>query len=89
MLYGISGDKNYITSIIYKLKNSCYSDDMKSRDAKDWRKGKEMTAVRFAYYLNSESHYESLVEYKYEEWSGFMRSFKVKQRQRITVDLKL
>ena len=25
--------RNYITSIIYKLKNSCYSDDMKSRDA--------------------------------------------------------
>ena len=50
---------------------------------------KEMTTVRFAYYLNSESHYESLVEYKYEEWSGFMRSVKVKQRQRITGALEL
>lgn len=48
-----------------------------------------MTAVRFAYYLNSESYYESLSESKYEEWSGFMRSFKVKQRQRITVNLEL
>ncbi len=46
-----------------------------------------MTTVRFAYYLNSECSYESLVEYKYEEWSGFMRSFKV--RQRIIVDLEL
>ncbi len=48
-----------------------------------------MTTVRFAYYLNSESHYESLSENKYEEWSGFMRAFKVGQRQRITVDLEL
>ncbi len=48
-----------------------------------------MAAVRFAYYLNSESYYESLAEYQYEEWSGFMRSFKVKQRQRITVKLEL
>ena len=55
----------------------------------DLRKGKNMTTVRFAYYLNSESYYESLSESKYEEWSGFMRSFKVKQRQRITVELEL
>ena len=48
-----------------------------------------MTTVRFAYYLNSESHYESLSESKHEEWSGFMRSFKVKQSQRITVNLEL
>ena len=48
-----------------------------------------MTTVRFAYYLNSESHYESLSESKHEEWFGFMRSFKVKQRQRITVNLEL
>ena len=48
-----------------------------------------MAAVRFAYYLNSESYYVSLSESKYEEWSGFMRSFKVNQRQRITVDLGL
>jgi len=48
-----------------------------------------MTTVRFAYYLNSESHYESLSEYKHEEWSGFIRSLKVKQRQRITVGLEL
>ena len=53
------------------------------------RKGKDMTTVRFAYYLNSESHYESLSESKHEEWSGFMRSFKVKQSQRITVNLEL
>ena len=50
------------------------------------RKGKDMTTVRFAYYLNSESHYESLSESKHEEWSSFMRSFKVKQSQRITVN---
>ena len=49
------------------------------------RKGKDMTTVRFAYYLNSESHYESLSESKHEEWSGFMRSFKVKQSRKITV----
>ncbi len=48
-----------------------------------------MTTVRFAYYLNSESHYESLSESKHEEWSGFMRSFKVNQRQRITVNVEL
>ena len=53
------------------------------------RKGKDMTTVRFAYYLNSESYYESLSESKHEEWSGFMRSFKVKQSQRITVNLEL
>ena len=56
---------------------------------KDSRKGKDMTTVRFAYYLNSESHYESLSESKHEEWFGFMRSFKVKQSQRITVNLEL
>ncbi len=48
-----------------------------------------MATVRFAYYLNSESYYESLSESKHEEWSGFMRSFKVKQSQRITVNLEL
>ena len=53
------------------------------------RKGKNMMTVRFAYYLNSESYYESLSESKHEEWSGFMRSFKVKQSQRITVNLEL
>ena len=75
---------------------------MKSRDSalkinkrtmrtneKDSRKGKEMTTVRFAYGLNRECRYESLVEYEYEEWFGFMRSFKVSQRQRRTVDLEL
>lgn len=75
---------------------------MKSRDSalkinkrtmrtneKDSRKGKEMTTVRFAYCLNRECRYESLVEYEYEEWFGFMRSFKVSQRQRRTVDLEL
>ena len=55
----------------------------------DLRKGKEMAAVRFAYYLNSERYYKSLSESIYEEWSGFMRSFKVKQSQRITVNLEL
>ena len=48
-----------------------------------------MMTVRFAYYLNSESYHESLSESKHEEWSGFMRSFKVKQSQRITVNLEL
>jgi len=43
-----------------------------------------MTTVRFAYYLNSESYYESLVNSNYDEWYSFMRSFKIKQR--ITVD---
>ncbi len=53
------------------------------------RKGKDMTTVRFAYHHNIERHYESLSESKHEEWSGFMRSFKVKQRQRITVNCEL
>lgn len=53
------------------------------------RKGKDMTTVRFAYYHNNERHYESLVAYERKEWSGFMRSFKVKQRQRITVNCEL
>ena len=78
------GAQNYITGIIYKLNKLCYSDDMKSRDAKDWRKGKEMTTVRFAYYLNSESHYESLLAYNHKEWSDLVYSFKVGQRQIIT-----
>ena len=43
-----------------------------------------MTTVRFAYYLNSERYNESLVAADSKEWSGFMRSFKIKQRQRIT-----
>ena len=55
----------------------------------DLRKGKNMTTVRFAYYLNSESYYKSLSESKHEEWSGFMCSFKVNQRQRITVNVEL
>ena len=36
-----------------------------------------MATVRFEYYLNSECYYELLVE-EYE-WSGFMRSFKVRK----------
>lgn len=36
-----------------------------------------MTTVRFDYYLNSERHYELLVEER--EWSGFMRSYKVRK----------
>ena len=78
----------------------CYSDDMKSKrclqkDYKrlsEWRhrgvysrKGKDMTTVRFAYYHNIERHYESLSESKHEEWSGFMRSFKIKQSRIKTV----
>ena len=59
------------------------------KQMEDLWKGKDMTTVRFAYYLNSESHYESLIDYKHEEWSVFMHSFKVKQRQRITVELEL
>ena len=44
-----------------------------------------MTTVRFAYYLNSERHNESLPVADSKEWSGFMRSFKIRQRQKITV----
>ena len=44
-----------------------------------------MTTVRFAYYYKNERHYESLSESSSKEWSGFMRSFKVKQSRKITV----
>ena len=44
-----------------------------------------MKTVRFAYYINSEYHHESLSESKHKEWFDFVRSFKVKQSQRITV----
>ena len=47
------------------------------------RKGKNMTAVRFAFYLNSESHHESLSE-QIREWFGFVCSFKVMQGRRKT-----
>lgn len=68
---------------------------MKSRDAyknfeikisglENPRKGKDMTTVRFAYCHTYKYHYESLSE-KNKEWSGFIRSFKVRQSQRITV----
>ena len=43
------------------------------------QKGKDMTTVRFAYYLNSECYYESLSAFDSKEWSGFMRSYKIKQ----------
>lgn len=43
-----------------------------------------MTTVRLGYYHTYEYHYNSLVE-KNKEWSGFMRSFKVRQSQNITV----
>lgn len=46
---------------------------------KEQKEGKDMRTVRFAYYLNSEYHHESLSE-KSKGWFGFMRSFKVKQR---------
>lgn len=46
------------------------------------RKGKDMTTVRLAYGLNDERYYESFVMYERTEWSGFMRSFKIRQRQR-------
>ena len=48
-----------------------------------------MTTVRFAYYLNSESYYESLLDCISKEGFSFIRSFKVKQRQRIAVDFEL
>ena len=49
------------------------------------RKGNDMTTVRFAYYYKNERHYESLSESSSKEWSDFIRSFKVKQSQKVTV----
>ena len=43
-----------------------------------------MTAVRFAYYLNSERNLESLYEAS-KEWSSFVCSYQEKRMQRITV----
>jgi len=57
----------YTTSIIYKLNFLCYIDDRKENKRmkiQDSRKGKNMTAVRFAYYLNSERCSESLYDEK-------------------------
>jgi len=39
------------------------------------------TTVRFAYCLNIDSHYESLLAYECKEWSGLVYSFKIGQRQ--------
>ena len=78
----------YTTSIIYKLNFVCYIDDMKENrrmKIQDSRKGKNMTAVRFAYYLNSERCSESLYDER-KEWFSFACSYQEKQRQRITVD---
>ncbi len=44
-----------------------------------------MAAVRFAHYLNSERNYESLSISDYKEWFGFMHSYKIGQRQMLTV----
>ena len=77
--------KIYTTSIIYKLINPCYSDDKEiSKRTQSPQKGKDMTTVRFAYYLNSEYYNESLKDDK-KEWSSFVRSFRIKQSRRITV----
>lgn len=46
---------------------------------------KAMTTVRFAYVLNSERHYDFIATDKCEKWSDFVCSYKIKQRQRITV----
>ncbi len=44
-----------------------------------------MTVVRFASYLNSEKHYESLPTIRREEWSGLSYSFKTKQIENLTI----
>lgn len=52
---------------------------------KEPQKGKDMTVVRFAYYLNSEKNYESLLEAKRSGWSGLSYSFKVKQKENLII----
>lgn len=44
-----------------------------------------MTTVRFADYLNRERKHKALFALENKEWSNFVRSYKVKQRQKITV----
>ena len=44
-----------------------------------------MTTVRFAYDMNSKPQYESLGALERKEWSVCVRSYKIGQRQRITV----
>ena len=79
------GREIYTTRIIYKRNYSCYSDDKESnKRTRCPQKGKDMTTVRFAYYLNSECHNESLKDDR-KEWSNFVCSFKIKQAKVITV----
>ena len=49
------------------------------------RKGKDMTVVRLASYLNSEKHFESLYATKHEEWSGLSCSYKIKPIENLTI----
>jgi len=44
-----------------------------------------MTAVRFAYVLNSERHYDLNTTKKCDKWSIYARSYKIRKRQGITV----
>lgn len=48
------------------------------------KKANNMTTIRFAYYLNSECHKESLKKDK-DEWSVFVYSYKIKQKENLIV----
>lgn len=43
-----------------------------------------MTTVKFAYYLNNERHHEPLAADS-RKWFSFIRSFKVSEKQVLTV----
>ena len=49
------------------------------------QKGKDMTVVRFATYLNNEKHYESLPATERAEWFHLSYSFKKKQKENLTI----
>ena len=58
---------------------------MKLNEHERFVERKAMTTVRFAYVLNSERHYDLTATDKCKKWSDFVCSYKIKQRQRITV----
>jgi hypothetical protein len=45
------------------------------------QKGKDMTTVRFAEYMNSEHKYELLLANECKKGSGFVYSYEVRRRQ--------
>lgn len=79
LIYLVEGEnrtENYITGIIYKLKISCYYDDVgkRKRNTKGSRKEKDMTTMIRLYSIHSESC-SSAHLYEHEMSFSFMHPF--------------